>query len=295
MRSLPVLYSITNTHTNPDSLPGFSFLRPSAVMVNFANRFPGFVRHWISARSRFRIHSPFVYDFVSSVLPHRLSPEGNRISGLRRIFLQRTESIPIQDFGAGYGGYKQAKTSKSLAEIARSSARKRRSGELMFRILRHYHPQNCLELGTNMGFSALYQMSGFPDAKFTTVEGSGTLAEIARSNFKSFGFDPRIILSGFLPAIDELSASGEKFDFILLDGHHEQDATIKYFQNLIPICNPGACIVIDDINWSGGMRKAWKKISAMEEVSVKMDLYSMGICFVKRPQAKESFKLRFWG
>lgn len=254
-----------------------------------------FTRHWLGASTRYSTHSPFVYDFVTKVLPHRLTDEGTRIDQLRSEALRSKKLLSIDDHGAGYDGVKQVQIQKTLGDVARSSARGRRSGELLLRLMQHYQPQESLELGTNLGFSALYQLSGSPETNFTTVEGAKQLADHANLLIREQGKRATVLNQTFEETITTFLQDQRKFDHIILDGHHEEEATITYARDLISLANPGACLIIDDINWSAGMEKAWMQIKSWPEVTISIDLYSMGLCFLNRPQAKEEFRFRFLG
>ena len=69
-------------------------------------------------------------------------------------------------------------------------------------------------------------------------------------------------------------------DYIFIDGHHEGQATIRYFSQIKPYLSPSAIVVFDDINWSDSMNQAWASIKADEIFSYTVDLSRIGICFV---------------
>lgn len=267
---------------------GGLFLFPK--MLQQALQFAG---HWLKAQTRYGVHSPFVYEFVTQVLPHKPSAVGKRIEALRKQLAQSTDSVEIRDFGAGYGGEQRPLVQKKVRDVIRSSARKRRNGELLHRICAHYQPGSCLELGTNLGFSTLYQASACPRGHFTSLEGAPALAEIAGRHFDEFGLEIDLRVGEFGDSLEKLLSEGLRFDYVLLDGNHRREATVDYFELLEQRMNPGGILIVDDINWSEGMREAWKIIQQKESVSVSIDLFWMGICILHRPQAKEAFRFRF--
>lgn len=254
-----------------------------------------YIRFWLSADSRYSVHSPFVYDFITKILPHRNSPAGEKIENRRKELLSFHEKIEIRDFGAGYSAEEIPVKTKKIVEIVKSSARKRREGELLLRICNYYKPKECLELGTNIGFSALYMLSGLPvGSGFLSVEGSSGLLKIAKENFGLFGFSPELIEGEFASFLNQ-KVKSKSFhpDLVFLDGHHQYNSTIEYFTTISPTIQDGGIFILDDIRWSPGMHKAWKEIISRKEVSVSLDLFSMGVCFLKRPQEKQHFNLRF--
>jgi predicted O-methyltransferase YrrM len=82
-------------------------------------------------------------------------------------------------------------------------------------------------------------------------------------------------------------------DFFFNDGHHNYDAFIQYFNEALPYLSDGAIIVFDDINWSPGMRRAWKEIEDNAKVAVSIDLQKLGVAFVKRNiETKEQYRIQ---
>ena len=55
---------------------------------------------------------------------------------------------------------------------------------------------------------------------------------------------------------------------------------------------PGSILIFDDIHWSAEMEEAWEEIKKNPEVTVSIDVFQFGICFMRREQAKEDFVLK---
>jgi predicted O-methyltransferase YrrM len=254
-----------------------------------------YLHHLRRAKGKHGIHSPFVFEFVTQVLPHHATATQQRIAALRKRCATSKDQLQIQDFGAGYGGDAQPMIQKTMQDIVRSSARGHREGTLLSRICKHYAPAQVLELGTNLGFSSLYLSAGLsPDAELITVEGSKELSRIAANHFTEMGYAPRQLVAEFSSALEEqIDWASFKPNLVLLDGNHREEATLTYFAFLLPRLAQGAILILDDIYWSVGMTAAWKAICAHPRVSVSIDLFALGICFLDRPQAKEHFNIRF--
>ena len=61
-----------------------------------------FIKFYIKAKSKFRIHSPFVYDFIESVLEEkRTFYSFLPIEYFRKQLQKNNELIIVDDFGAG--------------------------------------------------------------------------------------------------------------------------------------------------------------------------------------------------
>ena len=216
---------------------------------------------------------------------------GEEINLLKKTLSRSKQEIKFQDLGAGSSGPKTRK----LGKLVRRAARKKASGELLGRMVQHYRPKRGLEFGTHVGISALYCLSHHSFDEYITLEGIEELASIAKHNFQSFGVHPTLLVGPFELLIQEALDLGELSpDFVFIDGNHQYLPTIEYFQLILPYMPDGGIMIFDDIYWSSEMRKAWQRIISHPEVSVSIDLYFLGICFIRRRQAKEHFSFRFW-
>jgi predicted O-methyltransferase YrrM len=261
--------------------------------MNGLKQIGGFIKHQWQAHTRYSIHSPFVYHFVTQVLPHRRSEAGQRIEKLRKELARHQEIVKLEDFGAGYGGRQKVEIQKTMAQIVRSSARGRREGELLYRIAQAYRPARMLELGTNLGFSSLYLQMGHPDGQLTTLEGAESLATLARENHARMGSAAEIIHTQFDDWFESTADDPTTFDLVFLDGNHRKEPTLAYIRELLPRMEEGGMIILDDIRWSEEMEAAWNELVEWPELNVCLDLYFLGIVFFHRPQAREHFRLRF--
>lgn len=247
-----------------------------------------FARHLVSARSNYRVHSPFVFDFYQQVLRGTKPAISGRIAQLRRSLLSDRTVLTFEDLGAG----SRSGTPSTIGQLARRAARKERVGSLLYRLCGHYDRQTLLELGTHMGFSALYQAAAVPDSAFYSIEGIPALAALARQHLSQFGLSGHVLEGTFEAWLDKEPLRSLQPDYVLIDGDHRYESTIHYANTLLNRMPQESIIVLDDIYWSQGMTKAWREIVSWPEVSISIDLFWIGICFVKRAQAKEHFVFR---
>jgi len=84
----------------------------------------------------------------------------------------------------------------------------------------------------------------------------------------------------------------KQLDFVFVDGNHQKEATLKYFEWCLPKAHEGTLLIFDDIYWSEGMKAAWNEIKANPKVTVTIDLFWIGLVFFKPGQAKEDFLVR---
>jgi predicted O-methyltransferase YrrM len=79
----------------------------------------------------------------------------------------------------------------------------------------------------------------------------------------------------------------DKIDFVFIDGNHEKNATIKYFNLLLSKSHEKTIMVFDDIHWSQGMNEAWNEIKKNEKVKISIDLFFMGIIIFRKEQREQ--------
>ena len=70
-------------------------------------------------------------------------------------------------------------------------------------------------------------------------------------------------------------------DYAFIDGHHDEKATISYFEKVMPHLSKNAILVFDDISWSDGMRRAWKHIEKNKLIKISLNLGVVGVCVVR--------------
>lgn len=89
-----------------------------------------------------------------------------------------------------------------------------------------------------------------------------------------------------MPTLHDL----EQIDYAFVDGHHKEQATFDYFEQIPPFAAEPSVLGFDDISWSDGMRRAWNVISASPRIKIAVDLSKLGICVLSsRIEHKKSF------
>ncbi|OAV64644.1 putative O-methyltransferase [Bacteroidales bacterium Barb6XT] len=235
---------------------------------------------------------------VYETIYNRISPEEktwiNKIEKIRTNLNADKTPVSIVDFGAGKPDSKRSEKvmaegithSATIAETCKIASKPSVWALLLFKLIREFKPQTAIELGTCLGISASYQAVAQrinQQGRLITLEGSGEIAELAKKNFESLRLDNVSVITGrfndTLPAVLE---TNHPIDYVFIDGHHDEQATIAYFENLLPYLSPQSLLVFDDISWSKGMRKAWNKIIRDKNVKLAVDLKMVGICLIEK-------------
>ena len=239
-------------------------------------------------------HSPFIFHFISQVLnSHPSYSEYESVEALRNKLVKDKSALTIEDFGAGSTYSKINK--RTISAIAKSSAKPKKFGQLLFRIVKQYQPKTILELGTSLGITTTYLSLANPGSTLITLEGSPAVAQKASQHFNEFGLDNISIKQGnFDDTLQGVIEGLSSIDFAFIDGNHRQEPTERYFRELLSKTTNESILVFDDIHWSGEMEKAWETIKCHPSVRCSVDLFFIGIVFFRQEFIeKQHFRIRF--
>ena len=246
-----------------------------------------YLAYYWKAETKYQVHSPFVFDFTENVLEDdREYYAFKTVEYLRKVLRNNDTKIQLTDFGAGsLSGLGQEKT---ISSIAKNAASRTWQCQTLFRLVNHFKPKTMLELGTSLGISTLYQASASLDAKFITLEGDPEIAKLAQYHFKEFKINNVELKVGefeatLLPALQAL----EKLDYVFIDGNHRKKPTLDYFETCLNFAHNETVFVFDDIHWSEEMEAAWETIKADKRVSISIDLFHMGVVFIRKEQKEK--------
>ena len=116
-------------------------------------------------------------------------------------------------------------------------------------LLRLKQPENILEVGTAIGFSAILMAENTKETcQITTIEKFEKRIPLARENFKKAGMQERItLLEG--DAKDILEALEPAYDFIFMDAAKAQ--YLSYLPDLVRLLAPGGMLVSDNVLQDG--------------------------------------------
>jgi predicted O-methyltransferase YrrM len=220
----------------------------------------------------------------SSILTPEESDAVQLLESIRTRLECSNERILMTDYGA------QAKNSaeqiaRVVGDVAVQSSKPYRWALFLFKLIRTFKPASCLELGTCLGVSGMYQASALRlngKGSLVTLEGAESYAAIAKETFSSAGFpDIQIVVGRFQETLFVAAAQIAPIDLVFIDGHHDGDATLRYFETLLPFCSAAAIVVFDDIHWSRGMTRAWNVLRTDSRIAFFSDLSQVGIIFLR--------------
>lgn len=261
-------------------------------MMNTLRTAAAFLNHRLRcANSRGHgIHSPFLFEFITQVLPDSGQLEVfEKPERYRKDLLVDPTIFLRTDLGSGSQHPNQAVMVRSLAQRALQAPK---GARLLHRVVKHYRPGPILELGTCFGVTTEYLASADPDQRVYTLEGDPFLAQKAAERFSQDGFgNIETIIGNFDEKLSEVLLKLKSVGLVWLDGNHRKEPTLRYFEHLLPYVAETSILVFDDIYWSAGMQDAWRTIQQHPRVGATLDFFQFGIVFF-RPEFREPVHLR---
>lgn len=240
------------------------------------------------------IHSPFVFELITKVLNDSTHYEAYQVvENLRDKLRNDTREIKVDDFGAGSSVSNSEM--RKVSTIAKSAAKPKKLGQLLFRIVRYYQPKTIIELGTSLGITSSYLSLAQPAAAMKTMEGAPEIASIARQNFEALNLkNIEIVVGNFDYTLAEVLKKTDRLDFAFIDGNHRQLPTENYFNQLLENTHHDSLLIFDDIHWSREMEAAWETIKNHPSVKCTVDLFFIGLVFFRQEfREKQHFTIRF--
>ncbi len=185
--------------------------------------------------------------------------------------------------------------------MAKTAGISPKRARLLNRLTGYLKVDTALELGTSLGLGSAAIAAG-NDVKVTTLEGCPETVKIALENFKKFGLENVDLKVGefnnFLESSKQRTEAGEnsildtQYSLLYIDGNHQKEATLEYFEKLLPAVHNDSLMIFDDIHWSKDMEEAWEVIKAHPKVRVSIDTFQWGLVFFRTEQEKEHFVIR---
>ncbi len=246
---------------------------------------------WLS-KNEHAVHSPFVYTLITNCFyDNKAKKEYAVLKTYRKSLLENKNIIEVTDFGAGSKVFKSS--TREITKIAQTAGISSKRAELLFRVTSYFQPKHILEIGTSLGLATTALSLGNRNAKIITVEGCANTIAVAKNLLETNNSATvEFINMEFEAYFKNTSFTNVFFDLIYFDGNHQKQATLYYFDKLLPTITNDTVWIFDDIHWSQEMEEAWKIIQNHPKVTVTIDTFQWGFVFFRREQPKEHFIIR---
>ncbi len=260
-------------------------LRKSLLLLRY-------IRYTYYAVNAHSIHSPFVFDLYTRCIKSKTDESA---SGIIRKLIAKMESdtriLNVTDYGTAEGETVSRKL--SAQDIARNYSSSKFKAGLLCRLASYFKPASVLELGTSLGIGTTALALGFPQAKIITLEGCPEIASVAKENFVFNGLNNIEVITGeFGSSLHNALEKLSLVDLVYIDGNHRSEPTLYYFKECLGKAKENTVFIFDDIHWSADMETAWNKIKQHNSVTVTVDLFTIGLVFLKTGIARQHFTLK---
>ena len=251
-----------------------------------------YIKFLWNSKNEHGVHSPFVFDLITNCFyDTKKFSEYSILKNYRNSLLQNKNTIEVTDFGSGSRVFKS--NTRAINQIAKNAGITKKRAELLFRITNYFQPESILEIGTSLGLATSALSLGNVKSKITTIEGCPNTFAFAQKQFEEFGFkNITSINTEFSSYLKNYQLSIINYQLIYFDGNHSKQATLDYFELLLPTTTNESVWIFDDIHWSKGMETAWEIIKSHPNVTVSIDTFQWGLVFFRTEQPKEHFVIR---
>ncbi len=216
------------------------------------------IYRYIRFRKGHGVHSPFAFGLINKVIE---------------------EKKPFYVF---------EEIEKGIVQQNKKKITYQKYGRLLFRLATFFRSQNILQIGFSDGVQALYLNAAAK--KMIVIEGENSpginlpwatkLPDIRKINL--------IQDTDTVALINELGT----LDMLFLNVSYDVDLTKHLLNKYLPYVHSQSIFVIDGIH-KKRMRKFWRDIKQRHDVSICMDLYSLGLVFFNRKLYKKNYKIFF--
>lgn len=217
------------------------------------------IDYLLKRKSKYKIHSPFVYDFMRKVLnDHGTNRDYDTIYRIARL-LDKRKHI----------SYNQRKQSR-----------------LLYRLVRYFEPESVVSFGKLSALNTSALALGHLQTKVYLEESDDFLETL-----NSMGI---VNVSLIQPAeFDSEHFKRLNTGFVFFSRDSFEEDTWDYLADCLSHKTSESVFVFEGIHHNRDLQDAWEEIKANEDVSVTFDLYCVGLVFFREGIEKQDFVLKY--
>ena len=217
------------------------------------------LKYLLQRKSKYNIHSPFVFDFVTKVLnDHGSNRDYDTIMRIGRL-LDKKKHICFA---------------------------KRKRSRLLYRVIQHYEPDSVVSFGSITALNATALALGNLQTKVYLEQSEDFLETLNTMGV----INVRLIQ----PAeFDSEHFRRLNTGFVFFGRDSFEDDTWDYLADCLNYKTADSVFIFEGIHHNRDIEDAWEEIKADEDVSVTFDLYSIGMVFFREGIEKQDFVLKY--
>lgn len=254
--------------------------------MSFFHSLTSSVQYYWNSKTKFDIHSPFVFEFATQVLEDdRYFYDFEVIEDLRDELLSDSTMIAVHDSKRALPQKQKIKTLTKALEISALQ------GQFLFRLTHHYQPKVILDIGTGFGIKTLYQATASYQHQVITLEENPALSKVAQQNFQRFSrVKIKTIIGGFEEKLPSLLPKLNTIDCVFLD--MSCCSPISLFEICLPFIHNDTIFVLNHIHASPTMNQIWQTLQQHTAVTFSIDVFQLGLLFFRKEMIeKQDFVL----
>ena len=232
------------------------------------------IYRFIFCRGGYGVHSPFVFDLITNVIEDKYAYYSyEKFNVVRKQLKEDIRKIKCKN------------RRYTVKEVFRKFCFSKHEGRLLFRLANHFQSRTIYVVGCDLGLMPLYLNSWSKSTHCVVFETEQEPATIARNVVEKYSSALVEILYTFNPedfnnSSFDLIVWGKQFSNSPEEKENNYSTfSIEAFNRLLPFIKKNSIMVISEINASRKNKDTWRKVCAANEVTVTLDLYSLGIVF----------------
>ena len=221
--------------------------------------FLSYLKYLLQRKSEYSIHSPFVFDFMKKVL---------------------------YDKGSNRDYDLMLRISRLLDGKRFARRRRRKQGRLLYRLVRFMEPETVLTFGRLSALNTSALALGNLQTKVYLEQSPDFLETL-----NSMGVVNVSLIRHDADEEEHFEESNTGFVFYGLDDFG--DDTWNNLEDGFGTVDEDSVLVFEGIHHSRHTEAAWEAIKAIEDVTLTMDLFCIGIVFFREGIEKQHFVLKY--
>lgn len=218
-----------------------------------------YLKYLLQRKSKYKVHSPFVYELMTKVL---------------------YDKGPNRDYDT------MMRISRLLDGKRYATRRRRKEGRLLYRLVNFLEPEAVVSFGTLSALNTTALALGNLQTKVYLDHSSSFL-----ETMNSMGVVNVNLLRRDKPEQEQLERLSLDFVFFGLNDFGED--TWNKLEEAYAQANEETVLIFEGIHHSHRTEAAWAAIKADDDVTLSIDVYSLGLVFFREGMEKQDFVLKY--
>ncbi|MGB3948808.1 MAG: hypothetical protein WBM13_12550 [Bacteroidia bacterium] len=244
-------------------------------MINCSSLYNYFLYKFKSTNEH-GVHSPFVFDLVTNVIYNNKDYYCYKtIEAQRKILLDSTVVV---------GSLSVSETAKKMPDEKYS--------KLLFRLVNYFQPSSVVLINDKLGIDSAYAASVSEHLKVYSFQENRELQKITASHLEQLKLkNVTLLYESQTTSLPDLLKQLSTLDFVVIH-QKTKDEVLSVFYQCLEKASASSVFVVSNVGLPE-VAEAWEEIKNNNQVTVTIDLFYMGIVFLRKEQVKEHFLIRF--